>query len=396
MHLVQSFSLVLCVALATAALASFAQIFLGAEQGRQLASERGGAQFMVIPAGSESLLSDEDVLFTGAPATMYMPESTYEKVLQLEGVTRATFQFYSQTLDASCCSASSPTRLIGIDPATDFVVSPLLATAGNLEELLQEGTIIIGSAVDGFESGSGEVLGKPQQVSAVLAATGTDLDHSIIVHIAVARAISAAEEGYEHFWDRYGEPESLISALLVDFDDAALQNSSNASNRLMSLGDVKVLERSVIIEQSAAAIGTVLTVLAGAGGVIALASFLQLIARFTSMVWERRVEFALYKALGAGRATVLGLIGGEAVMLTSAGLLIGVLLSLPLIPLLLSHASATGSSFAFVSPSLLEALVIFLLLVVGTLLLAMLSVVICLGRLAKIEPSLALRQVDIG
>ena len=145
MHLVQSISLVLSVALATAAVASFAQIYLGAEEGRLRALERGGAQYLVIPAGSESLLSDADLLFTGAPATMYMPEATYEQALGLQGVARASFQFYSQTLDASCCSATHPTRLIGIDPATDFVVHPLLPQAGNLDTMLQEGRILIGS-----------------------------------------------------------------------------------------------------------------------------------------------------------------------------------------------------------------------------------------------------------
>jgi putative ABC transport system permease protein len=396
MHIVQSIALILSIALASAAIASFAHIYLGAELGRVQAKERGGAQFMVIPEGSESLLSDEDLLFTGAPATMYLPETAFTKALELEGVTRATFQFFSQTLDASCCSATNPTRLIGIDPATDFVVAPLLPSASDMEALLAEGNIIIGSNVDGFERGSGEILGKSQQVSAVLAATGTDLDHSIIVSATVARKISAAQEGYDHFWERYGSADTLVSAILVDFDTSSLGHGVTATNKLQSLGDVKVLQRSKIIEQSAAGLSAMLTVLAGAGALIALASFLQLFARFYSMVWERKAEFALYEALGAGKRTLFALIGGEAGLLSCAGLLVGIALSPALTSLLLSLVSATAGSFAFIAPGVMQVLLIDGALIAVFVLLTLLSIIASLSRVTKIDPSLAMRQVDVG
>ncbi len=393
LHLVQSVSVVLTVALAAAAIASFTQIYLGAEQGRKQASECGGAEYVVIPVESEQLLSDEDLLFTGAPATIYLPESDYDRVLELEGVSRATYQFYSQTLDSSCCSSANPTRLIGIDPASDFVITPLLPNGSDLTAMLQEGSMLIGSEVNGYESGRGQVLGAPQVVSAVLASTGTDLDHSIIVSVEVARSISARQAGYEHFWERYGEPETLVSTILVDFDE---DSRDTAVAKLQSLSGVKVIERSEIVERSAAALNSMLTVLAGAGVVLAIASFLQLFARFYSMVWDRRAEFALFEAIGASRKTVFKLVGLEAGLLVSGGLLAGILLSYLLFSLLLGLTVGTGYSFAFITPDAGEIALIDGAIIGGFALLALLSILASLGRITRIDPSLAMRQVDIG
>lgn len=358
-----------------------------------VAIERGGAQYVVIPADSEALISNEDYLFTGAPATMYMSESSYESVLGLAGVERASFQFYSQTLDASCCSATNPTRLIGIDATSDFVVSSLLPTGSDLKGMLEEGSIVIGSEVDGFKSGQGYVLDRQQTVSAVLAPTGTDLDHSILVGIDVARSISAAQAGYEHFWERYGEPETLISAILVDFDD---QSRDTAVAKLQSLGGVTVLERSVIIEQSAHNLTSMLMVLAGAGIMMVLASFLQLFARFYSMVWDRRAEFALYEAIGASRGTLFKLVVIEAGILLGAGLVLGIVLSAALLPLLLTLSTSSGGSFAYIALGIGEVLLIDTAVVVVFVLLTLISVSASLKRITRIDASLAMRQTDIG
>lgn len=60
-----------------------------------------------------------------------------DTIRSFDGVERATPQFFSQTLNASCCSATDETRLIGVDFQDDFIVTPLLP-AGLSEQLAED------------------------------------------------------------------------------------------------------------------------------------------------------------------------------------------------------------------------------------------------------------------
>ncbi|MDR3307752.1 MAG: ABC transporter permease [Coriobacteriales bacterium] len=398
MRKVQSASVVLTVLVGVAVLFAFSLISLGVQRGVATAQERGGAYFVVVPTNAQSLVSDADLLFTGAPATMYMDKGLVAEAAAIEGVTRVTGQFYSQTLDASCCSALQPTRLIGFDARTDWLIGSLVSDAGTdagataLAGPLAQGQVILGSKVDGFVDGRGEVLGTAVTVVATLAPSGTDLDSAILIDIDVARQASQQIEGYGHFWEQYGQPSQLVSAILVD---VAPGYEDRVAWRLAALGDVKVLERSAVIARAQQQLQTVFNILLGAGLVMAGASLLQLFARFYSMAWDRKNEFALYRALGATRGNLRALIGGEAVLLTVTGVAAGLAAGAVLYGFLLGQL-ATGDAFPYIAPTALLMFAAGGILALLFLAMAALAVIVPLRRIARIDPSVALQHVDIG
>jgi putative ABC transport system permease protein len=392
MRWVQSTSIVFMVLLGVAVLFAFMLVGRGANDGLALSEQRAGAQLLLLPAKAGNYLSDTALLFSGAPVHHYMSSELFEEVRELEGVERATFQFFSQTLDASCCSASGETRLVGIDASSDWLVAPLLDDPAALSDGLADGQVIIGAAVDGFEKGTGRLLNNDVVVAAVMAATGTGLDSSIVVSADWARQLAAAIAGYQPFWELNGQPETLISAILLDVQPG---REERLEAKLEALGDLRIVERSAVVAQTQQRLRAVFALLAGVAAVMALASLLQLCARYWSLSWERRGEFALYRALGATRGDLRRLICGEAFVLTGAGALLGLLVGGGLFALLLAQLSA-AEAFPFLMPSIAVIALIALAVVAAFALLALLAIIIPLQRVARIEPALALQQTDIG
>lgn len=109
-----------------------------------------------------------------------------------------------------------------------------------------------------------------------------------------------------------------------------------------------------------------------------LNSFLQFFARYLTMVWDRKSELGLYKALGATQRDLQKLIIGEAGVLTGGGLLAGFGLGAFGYTLILKLLQAR-SSFPFIEPHGIAAA------------LAILWISILFGVIALIAVSIPLR-----
>jgi putative ABC transport system permease protein len=392
MRALQSASIVFMVLVCVAVVFAFALIVRGTSDGIQLASQRGGAQLMLLPAKAGNYLRDDALLFSGAPVNIYMDNDVFHEVASLPGVKRATRQFYAQTLDASCCSASGETRLVGIDTQTDWLVATLVAPEAAWSGKLAEREVVIGSEVNGFASGSGRLLGDDITVAAVMAPTGTGMDKSIIVSLQYARALAADAAGFERFWETNGLPEALISAVLIEPEPG---EQERLIGRLEALGDVRVVERSNVIERSQQQLQAVFAILLAVGIIAAVASLLQLFGRYSAMPWERKGEFALYRAMGATRGDIRRFIWSETLILAGAGLVGGLVLGAILFGVLLNVLQG-GGSYPFVMPSAGICVALVVSVVALVVLLCLLALALPLRRVSRIEPYTALQQMDIG
>jgi putative ABC transport system permease protein len=392
MRLVQAVWISFSAFAGVAVLLAFTLVTQGVNAGVATAEERGGAEILLVPSKAKNYLEDDALLFSGAPVNYYMPDSVIDEVLKTEGVRQATAQFFAQTLDASCCSAGGETRLVGIDTTTDWLIFTLLDNSSDYDGSLGDDQVIIGGEVSGFDSGVGQVLGKNVSVAAVLAPTGTSFDKSIIVNIESARRYAAESQGLDYYWEQYGEPDNLISAILISPEP---ESKERTLARLGSIQDTRVIERSVIVERSTKQLGVVFGILLITGIVMAVASLLQLFAHYWSMAWERKSEFGLYGALGATRGDIRRLIGGEALVISGIGIIIGLAGGGVLFSLLLAGITAE-ESFPFIMPDARFVLGACLGIALLFLLLAAIAVLFPLTRILRIEPSQALQQVDIG
>lgn len=387
---IQSSALLLSVLISVAVLFALYLVYTGVTGGLNTSEERLGADIVVMPRKAASLLSDSELLFTGAAATVYMDADEEALIANIDGVVATTSQFYSQTLDQGCCSTITAARLLGYDPASDWVIAPWAQEEIGRE--LAPDEIVIGSHIGGYESGRGYVLGKPVTVVAVLAPTGTSLDYSILMSLAAARAISADTAYYEHFWERYGAPANLISAVLVKVADAYDKN--NVANLIELKGDYTTVVASDALVEAQSQAGIIFRLMFGACLLFCVACVFQLLARFYSMAWDRKNELGLYRALGASAADLRTLIAGEALILIGAGAICGLLLGY-LFYRLIHNLLVANSAFPFIAPSCWLALagvagVLLLFVLIG-----LAAVYVPLKQVKKIDPSLAMQKMDI-
>lgn len=389
MRKVQTASILVSVALSAALFLAFGLIYGGVTRGIDVSAERGGSDIMVVPADAETYLTGADLLFTGAPVTMYMNEGMADEVAAIGGVTRVTGQFFSQTLDQSCCSATNPTRLIGVDFTTDFVVTPLVPEG--FSGSLAPNEVIVGSQVDGMSQGQISILGEPYDVVAVMAESGGELDQSIVMDIDTAREISRGTAGNERFWSMYGDPSELISCIMVDIDAEQL---ARVQTNLNLMRNVAYVEHSETAERAQAQLQSVFVLLAGAAAVMLVITLLQLFARFYSCVWDRKSELALYRAIGASTAHLKKLIGGEIVCIVAAGLVVGLALGAALYQLLLG-VMLDSMAFPFIGLGVPAVMALGAGIVALFALISVLSVVWPLRQVGRLDPSLAMQQGDI-
>jgi putative ABC transport system permease protein len=294
-------------------------------------------------------------------------------------------------VDASCCSATGSTRLIGVDFSTDFVVSPLVGD-GNWSGQLSGNQVLVGRNVRGFESGIGYIYGEQMDVIGVLASTGTDMDSSIIVNIDKARDLSMAVAGSGAFWQSLGNPADFVSCILVDADASSADRMANA---LAYLGDVSVIERSTVIGRSTQHVEAFVAVLLVMAILACCMAALQLFARYYGLVWDRRAELSLYSAVGASRMQLRALVAGEAVLLTLAGAALGLVLGITGYNLLVDNLAGV-EGFPWIAPGVTLQVAWALAITGAFALISLAAIAAPIRRISHIDPALAMQQRDLG
>lgn len=386
---VQAFSTMLSVGVSVAVLFALFLVYHGVTHGIETSKQRLGADILVIPAQAESMLADTDLLFTGAPAVIYMNQDYISQVAQIDGVVRVTPQFFGQTLNESCCSATGEVRLIGFDPESDWIIQPWADRL--IGRQLMDNEIIIGSNVVGFDGKSANILGNAVKVAAQMDFTGTNMDQSILMNMDTVRAYSKGIVGYDHFWERYGEPETLVSALLVQVEENKLAPVAHAIARL---GELKVIQQKSVLKTMQGQMQVVFQIMLGCGILLVLASVLQLFGRFLSMAWDRKSELGLYRAMGATKGDLRRLIAGEALMLTGSGILLGLLAGAGLYRVVLDLLQAQNT-FPFRPPGSLTTAAGVCGLILLFSVLSLIAISVPLRQVGKIDPSLAIQRGDI-
>jgi putative ABC transport system permease protein len=151
------------------------------ESSIRTASDRLGADLIVVPTGSRG--AAEDVLLDNAVKTFYMDRSIAERVRAVKGVARVTAQTYLATIAGGCCDVPE-TIVVAFDQESDFVVAPWLPQ--KLGKKLEQGEAVVGSESAfniqvGLTQVDGRLFGKVFHVLGVLEKTGTGLDTAIFV-----------------------------------------------------------------------------------------------------------------------------------------------------------------------------------------------------------------------
>ncbi|MDO4841499.1 MAG: ABC transporter permease [Phoenicibacter congonensis] len=388
----QSIALGATIAVSVAAFTALLLLGGGVYQGIELNAERSGAQILIVPTEAESELEDTDILYTGAPVGAYMDASIADQVKEIEGVDDVTSQFYGQTLAAACCSADGATKIVGFDPTTDWVIKPFALT--EIEGDLADDEVVVGYNVTGYARGTGKVLGHDVKVKAFLAETGTYLDNCLFMSNKAVRALSKETQGFDHLWEKYGDADNLCSAILVKCDEEKESSIAGKIKRYVK-GDYSTIVQSSVLNRTQKSFDIIFGVMLGCALTLIVASILQLIARFSTLVWDRRSELALFRALGATKSNLSALICGEAFLLTGIGSVIGCGLGYCIF-LGMIQALQYNTAFPFNALSPLQTVGGILAIVAVFFLITLLSIIPPLRQSSSIDPASAMNQVDIG
>lgn len=392
MHKIQTASIITSVAASVMIMVTFGLMWGGVQQGIDVSKARGGADVMAVPSSSVSYIDETELLYTGAPAPLYMDEGIADSIASVDGVVAASPQFYGQTLDSGCCSTTGETRLIGIDPATDFVVRGL--TDDNAVSSLGKNEIIAGSAVGGVRDNSLTIRDMKYTVVATMAETGTGFDSSIVADIDVVRDISRNLEGYDHYWQKYGDPANLVSCVMVNLDADNASALTAVKARISLSGDATPLVRSEVADKSIEQLQSVFFLLIVAAAIMAVVVLLQLFARFYSSVWDHKSELALYRAIGASKKNLRTLIVGEVEALVGVGFAIGTVLGFAAQAALLS-VMQEGLAFPYMAPDVLPSILIVVIIAVALEVVSLISIAVPLKQIERLDPSMAMQQGDI-
>lgn len=283
------------------------------QEGLELSNDRLGADIIVLP--NKSNADAFQTIFTAEPVNIYMPESLKEQIAKVEGVTQLTTQFFTQTLDASCCSIGGATRLVGYDQKTDFILQPWLSEH-NISGL-QDDEIIIGGDIPAFLGNQASVLGGVFTVVGSLYPTGSGMDETIFMNIDVARKLAKDSPYLQSLWKKEA-PDHLISAILVKVGEGAVAaqvaegiNNLDLAVEAVATGDIVTSMRSQMTIISKLVFGLWLAVF--------FVASLALIGRFTALARERKKEIGLLRAIGVQRSAVFKLIVLEAWLMAGVG-----------------------------------------------------------------------------
>lgn len=392
MHKIQTASIVVSVALSVMIVTTLGLLYGGVQQGIELSQERGGADIMAVPTDAMQYLDETELLYTGAPAPVYMNKDVTEVIAAVEGVVHASPQFFGQTLNSGCCSTTGETRLIGIDPATDFVVSGL--TGSEAVEQLDAGEVIIGSGVGGVYDNELTIFNTRYTVVGVMAETGTAFDSSIVANIDLVRNICRTMEGYSHYWEKNGDPSELISCIMIEVEKGNEEALTAVRGRINLTGEATPLVRSEIADKSVEQLQSAFFLLAAAAVIMTAIVLLQLFARFYSSVWDRKKELALYRAIGASKADLRRLIVCEMEILIASGLVLGLALGFAAQYALLG-VMESGLAFPFVPLDAGTCIALAAGIIIAFEAVSIASIIAPLRQIERLDPSMAMQQGDI-
>lgn len=324
------------VGLATGTLFTATILLWGVERGIRQGKESLGADVFVIPLGDEL---DTWTILTGKRRTTGLEEIIATKnlieqdlasiIAKIEGVEAVTPQLYLSTWKdpkSDHCTIVDA-RIIGYDPGTDFILKPLLENKLNRPQAKDE--IIVGSnLIPSLEEGERvypwKVYGADFAVIGRVKPTGTALDFAMFIplegiHLVVEKAGEFA--GPEEAASLNRIKPGFVSSFLIRTKPQATPEEVAGKIRaaLPAVSPVMVSSATEMVTSLSRQFYSILQNLFHLGLSFLGMSILVVAAIFTTIVYERRREVGLLRAMGATSRSIFKLIIYESTTLTGFG-----------------------------------------------------------------------------
>lgn len=302
--------------LISATLLSLTLILFAADRGLARGMERMGADVMVVPAEWE--LGARQLLMSGEPSAFTMDRAAMGRLRAMKGVGRLSPQLFIVSASLSCCTVGN-TQLVAFDPGTDFTISPWLEE--HRESPIAENEVIVGSDVNLLTGTEPRFYGRVFRVAGRLDGTGMDfVDRTVFMPFAGANQM-IRNSGRDAEVTLEVDTEA-ISAIMLE---ARGMDPAELAIRIESgIPGVRALVATDLATEVRAGLEGSVKAVVFAGVFQWLATLALIAVVFAISLTERTREIGLFRAMGATRGQVAGMLAAEAAMLSGGGALIGI------------------------------------------------------------------------
>jgi putative ABC transport system permease protein len=303
---------------------SAAMIDRSAHYGLQLGVRRMGADMVAVPRGTNQAFVN--AYLTGETALRYMDRDVEERIRRLPYVESTSAQLHLRSLSKAACCTVWDMFLIAFDPETDFVVRPWLRRHNDMT--LGPDDVLAGAMAADALRGEVRFFGHAFRVAGVLEPSGLGLDQAVFIPFEGASRMAHDSE------------TKAVKPLAVDLGkiSAVMINIKKNYPPLKAFFEIQraVPEVSILfpeeiktrVEHNLSM--TLKTLRISSYSVWPIAVVLIGLV-FAAAVRERRREIGLLRAMGATRGFVFRMIMSEAFIVTGAGALLGISLSVALV-----------------------------------------------------------------
>ena len=347
---------------------------------------RLGADIIVVPYEAATQGSYESVILQGNPGAFYMSNSVLGEIEEeIEGIEKLSAQYFLVSAKAGCCSVR--VQIIGFDPETDFSVTPWIERSYGKE--LSDGDVIVGAMVEVSTGDDIKLFDQKVNVVGQLERTGTELDTAIYCNVNTVKQLMQAAQVKQLVDYNGSDPDKVISSVLIkvrgdyDIDDV----TSDINLHVRGIKAIRAKSMISSVSDSLSGVSSAISVLIA---VIWVLSLIIMAISFSMINNERKKEFAVLRVLGASRGMLSKIVFKEALMLTFAGGVCGILLTL-LIGVLFSDSLTSSIGVPFLLPSVGTMAVIGVVTVAATMLAGALTAAISARKVSKQDTGVILR-----
>ena len=315
----RSLLLIAAVALGSGVVFTGAVLMQSIDRSMAVGFTRLGADMMVVPEGALTNITAS--LLVVEPSELVLDADVLAKA-RLTSLGRIAAQKIVRVEHSGIGSHHETADLVGFEPAQDFTVQPWLAE--KLNRPMQQGDVILGAARDGVLGSQLLIFGKPHVVYGRLGRTGVGThERGVFMSFTTLDALGEAIGGHGT------KPAVLAPGKVSGFLAELAPGATPLQARFAILSNVKGVKvvagdttLSGIRQGLAALLDGILALMV----LMSISTALMVSVLFSAIVTERRSELGLLKAIGARRGQVLGVMVTEAVLATSIGGILGVVL----------------------------------------------------------------------
>ena len=304
-------------------------LLAGAQEGVDRGISRMGADQVVVPAEYNVFLrgsgpNNTMAIVKAEPSVYRISDRVMDTVSKTRGVSRVSPQLYVTTLNSPGLS-SSQVDIFGIDPETDFTITPWLRQP--LSHPLRPGEVITGHEIKGEISSQISIAGHRYTIAGRLDPTQSSADRTVFLRLDDGYTLATADGIVPSSSPRISPGD--VNAILVrdmpeeDSDSVTARirrelSSSYTSRQVSVIGRHFTLDP---ISRNIQGIPELLNIISA----VAVIAALPLIALIAAMVaHERQREIGLLMSMGAKKNAIFFLVIAESLVLAAIGGIAGV------------------------------------------------------------------------